>query len=110
MPPLSPSTALALSRYAGAPMTSVAGAAHHNSPTARAKATAEEFESVFLSAMFNQMFEGLKGDGPFGGAGDAGVWRSFLADEYARNFAKAGGIGIADQVYSTLLKQQEVVR
>ena len=53
--------------------------------------------------MFQQMFTGLKGEGPFGGNGATGVWRSFLTDEYAKSFAKSGGIGIADQVYSTLL-------
>ena len=49
----------------------------------------------------------VQGDGPFGGKGATGVWRSFLTDEYARSFAKAGGIGIADQVYGSLIAQQE---
>ena len=31
-----------------------------------------------------------------------------LTDEYSKSFAKAGGIGIADQVYRTLIAQQEV--
>ena len=44
-----------------------------------------------------QMFTGI-GEGPFGGGGGAGVWRSFLTDEYAKTFAKSGGIGIADHV------------
>jgi hypothetical protein len=35
------------------------------------------------------------------------VWRSFLTDEYAKSFAKAGGIGIAAHVYDTLIAQQE---
>ena len=30
-----------------------------------------------------------------------------LTDEYAKSFAKSGGIGIADQVYRTLIAQQE---
>jgi Rod binding domain-containing protein len=30
-----------------------------------------------------------------------------LTDEYAKSFAKGGGIGIADQVYRTLIAQQE---
>jgi hypothetical protein len=29
-----------------------------------------------------------------------------LTDEYARNFAKAGGVGIAHDVYRTLILQQ----
>jgi peptidoglycan hydrolase FlgJ len=74
----------------------------------KARAQAVDFESVFLNNMFSQMFTGVDGDGPFGGGGKAGVWRSFLTEEYAKSFAKAGGIGIADQVYRALLAQQEV--
>ena len=75
---------------------------------AKAKATSQDFESVFLNSMFQQMFTGLDGDGPFGGSGATGVWRSFLTDEYSKSFAKAGGIGIADQVYRGLIAQQEI--
>jgi len=53
------------------------------------------------------MFTGISGDGPFGGGGAVGVWRSMLTDEYAKSFAKSGGIGIADQVYRTLIARQE---
>jgi peptidoglycan hydrolase FlgJ len=72
------------------------------------KTTAQDFESVFLGQMFSQMTEGLKGDGPFGSTVGTGVWRSMLTDEYAKSFAKAGGIGIADHVYRSLIAQQEI--
>ena len=74
----------------------------------KAKAAAEDFEAMFLNTMFQEMFTGIDGDGPFGGSGALKVWRSFLTDQYAKTFTKAGGIGIADQVYQTLLKQQGV--
>jgi flagellar protein FlgJ len=74
---------------------------------ARARAAARDFEAVFLNTMFEQMYTDIKGDGPFGGSGATGVWRSLLTQEYAKSFAKAGGIGIANQVYKTLLAQQE---
>ncbi|GIK79216.1 MAG: flagellar assembly peptidoglycan hydrolase FlgJ [Pseudorhodoplanes sp.] len=83
--------------------TTVRTAATH----ARARAAAEEFEAVFLNSMFSQMMTAMDGEGPFGGGQSVGVWRSFLTDEYAKSFAKKGGIGIADQVYRTLLAQQE---
>ena len=73
----------------------------------KARASAQDFEAVFLNSMFQQMFTGLQGEGPFGGNGATGVWRSFLTDEYSKSFAKAGGIGIADQVYRSLIAQQE---
>ena len=75
---------------------------------AKAKQTAEDFEAVFLNNMFQQMFTGIEGDGPFGGKGSSGVWRSFLTDEYAKSFAKKGGIGLADHVYKAMMQQQEV--
>jgi len=74
---------------------------------AKAKAASKDFEAVFLNSMFQQMFTGLDGEGPFGGNGATGVWRSFLTDEYSKSFAKAGGIGIADQVYRSLIAHQE---
>jgi Rod binding domain-containing protein len=74
---------------------------------AKAKETAESFEAVFLNSMFQQMFTDAGGEGPLGGKGAGGVWRSMLTDEYARSFAKSGGIGIADQVYGALIAQQE---
>ena len=77
---------------------------------AKAKTAAQNFEAVFLNSMFAQMYTGVDGDGPFGGSGATGIWRSLLTDEYAKSFAKAGGIGIADQVYKTLIAQQEMHR
>jgi Rod binding domain-containing protein len=74
---------------------------------AKARKSSVDFEAVFLNSMFNQMFTAVDGEGPFGGSGATGVWRSFLSDEYAKSFAKSGGIGIADHVYRSLITQQE---
>jgi len=73
---------------------------------AKARANAQDFESMFLNSMLSQMDTGV-GDGPFSGGKAAQTWRSFLTDEYAKNFSKAGGIGIADSVYKELIAQQE---
>ncbi len=83
------------------------GSGLSDSAKAKAKSTSQDFEAVFLNSMFQQMFTGIQGDGPFGGNGATGVWRSFLTDEYAKSFAKSGGIGIADQVYKSLIAHQE---
>ncbi|MDO9412231.1 MAG: flagellar assembly peptidoglycan hydrolase FlgJ [Pseudolabrys sp.] len=85
-----------------------AGAGFSEASKAKAKQASEDFEAVFLNSMFQQMFSGLQGEGPMGGNGATGTWRSFLTDEYSKSFAKAGGIGIANQVYTALLAQQEV--
>jgi flagellar protein FlgJ len=72
----------------------------------QAKTAAENFESMFLQTVFQQMFSGIDGEGPFGGSGALKVWRSMLTDQYAKTFAQTGGLGIASHVYDQLLKQQ----
>ncbi|WP_051677771.1 flagellar assembly peptidoglycan hydrolase FlgJ [Bradyrhizobium sp. URHD0069] len=73
---------------------------------AKAKATATDFEAMFLNSMFSQMTSGIKGDGPFGDTTGTGVWRSMLTEQYSQNFAKSGGVGISNDVYRTLILQQ----
>ncbi len=73
---------------------------------AKAKATATDFEAMFLNSMFSQMTAGLKGEGPFGDTPSTGVWRSMLTEQYSRQFAKAGGVGISNEVYRTLILTQ----
>ncbi|MDB5484800.1 MAG: hypothetical protein JWQ51_1806 [Tardiphaga sp.] len=73
---------------------------------AKIKAQSQDFEALFLNSMFSQMTSGVKGDGPFGDTTGTGVWRSMLTDEYSKSFAKAGGVGISNEVYRTLILQQ----
>jgi Rod binding domain-containing protein len=72
----------------------------------KAQTTATDFEAMFLNSMFSQMTAGLKGDGPFGDTPSTGVWRSMLTEQYSKQFAKAGGVGIASEVYRTLILTQ----
>ena len=67
---------------------------------------ARDFEAMFLNSMFSQMTSGIKGEGPFGDTVGTGVWRSMLTDEYSKSFAKAGGVGISNEVFRTLILQQ----
>ncbi len=85
---------------------SLAAARAKNSPQARMRAQAQDFEAQFLNSMFEQMYKGVGGDGPFGNSMGVGPWRSFLTEEYAKSFAKSGGIGIADAVYKQMLARQ----
>jgi Rod binding domain-containing protein len=73
---------------------------------AKAKTTSQDFEAMFLNSMFSQMTTGLKGEGPFGDTPGTGVWRSMLTEQYSKSFAKAGGVGISDAVFRTLIMQQ----
>jgi peptidoglycan hydrolase FlgJ len=87
-----------------APLASAAGGKQVN---AKVWAAAQNFEATFLGSMFENMFTDIDGEGPFGGGQATGIWRSFLTQEYAKIFAKAGGIGLADPVYRALIAHQE---
>ena len=102
-----PATAPMPTRY-GRPDFQLAEALTKVSPQAQAKAKAssQDFEAMFLNSMFSQMTSSIKGEGPFGETPGTGPWRSMLTDQYSKNFAKAGGIGISTDVYRTLILQQ----
>jgi len=96
-----PSTAPRADRELANALTKVSPAAQ-----AKAKTTATDFEAMFLNSMFAQMTSGVKGEGPFGDTPGTGVWRSMLTEQYSKNFAKAGGVGISNEVFRTLILQQ----
>ena len=75
--------------------------------TARMRETAEAFEASFLAQMLKPMFEGLSTEAPFGGGEAEGTWRGFLVEAMAKQTVRAGGIGLADQVVTQMLKMQE---
>jgi len=72
----------------------------------RARAKAEDFEATFVSSMMQHMFTGIGKEGPLGNSSSVGPWRSLLTEQYAKNFVKAGGLGIANQVYKSMLARQ----
>ena len=94
--------------FNGRPDPAFADALTKVSPQAQAKAktTATDFEAMFLNSMFSQMTSGLKGEGPFGDTPGTGVWRSMLTEQYSKSFAHAGGVGIASEVYRSLILKQ----
>jgi len=72
----------------------------------RARAQANDFEAMFLSSMMQHMFTAIGKDGPLGNSQGVGAWRSMLTDQYAKSMVTAGGIGIANQVYKSLMARQ----
>jgi Rod binding domain-containing protein len=107
-PRLATTSAFSVESRNGRPDFELAAALQKVSPQQQAKAqkTATDFEAMFLNSMFAQMTSGLKGEGPFGDTPGTGVWRSMLTEQYSKNFAKAGGVGVASDVYRTLILQQ----
>ncbi|MBL8629413.1 MAG: rod-binding protein [Rhodospirillaceae bacterium] len=73
----------------------------------RAKATADEFESVFVGQMLEYMSEGVEVDPMFGGGHAEEMWKSMMNQEYGKHIVKNGGLGISKQVMDYMLKAQE---
>lgn len=68
--------------------------------------TAEDFEAVFISELLAPIFEHLETDQLGGGGEGERAFRPLLVQEYAKEFVKAGGIGVADAVTRELLRLQ----
>jgi flagellar protein FlgJ len=68
--------------------------------------TAVSFEASFLSSMFQTMFKSVTTSAPFGGGEGEDMWKSFLAEQMAKQTSKRGGIGIAKSVEREMLKLQ----
>ena len=97
-----------LAKPGGPGMPSIVNATNLPPAQTKARDVAEKFESVFLEQMLQHMFEGVKTDGMFGGGQSEKVYRSMLNQYYADAISKRGGIGIADAVYSEILKMQHI--
>lgn len=73
----------------------------------KAHKTANDFESMFLESSLDRLTQSEGTDGPLGENGTGGgVYRSMLTKEYASQIMKSGGVGIANQVFSEMMKMQ----
>lgn len=75
--------------------------------TKKAEQSAESFEAFFLTRMMESMFEGVSTDGVFGGGHAEKIYRSLLLDEYGKEMAKVGSVGVKDYVMQAILQMQE---
>lgn len=94
-PPIAPSST------AAAPRTQA------TTDPAAARKAGEDFESFFLSQVFQNMFAGIDADPLFGGGNGETVYRSLLLQQYSKVAARSGGVGIADAVQREILRLQE---
>lgn len=73
----------------------------------QAEKSAEDFEAFFLTRMMESMFEGVSTNGMFGGGNAEKIYRSMLLDEYGKEMAKVGCVGVKDWVMRSVLELQE---
>ena len=74
---------------------------------ARAQKAAKEFEGVFITQMLGQMFSGIETDKTFGGGQGETMFRSLMIDQYGKQIASQGGLGLASTITAQLLKHQD---
>lgn len=70
--------------------------------TAQLREVAQSLEAAFLSEMLKSAGIGKTPDGFGGGAGED-QFASFLRDEQAMQMTKAGGIGLAESLFESMI-------
>lgn len=73
----------------------------------KVRETAGKFEAFFVGQMMEYMSAGIKADDTFGGGHAEETWRSMLNQEYGKEIAKTGRLGISDMIAKDMLKMQE---
>lgn len=69
---------------------------------------AVDLEGVFLNTLMKEMFSSIDtSEESFGGGFAEETWRGIQAEQFATALAEKGGIGLADNLMSDLLRLQE---
>jgi len=84
----------------------VKGAGKHQDLN-KVRDAAEKFEAFFIGQMMEHMSAGIETDPTFGGGHGEDMWRSMLNQEYGKEIARTGRLGITEQVMQGMLKMQE---
>jgi flagellar protein FlgJ len=76
-------------------------------PAALAK-SAHDFEAMAIGQMLQPMFDTVKtAKGLFGGGTGEEAWKPMLVQEFAKQIAAHGGLGLAKPVYDAMIRMQE---
>ncbi len=76
-------------------------------PAKVAKA-ANDFEAMAIGQLLQPMFDTVDTSrGAFGGGAGEEAWKPMLVQEFAKQIAAHGGLGLAKPVYDAMLRMQE---
>jgi len=73
----------------------------------RLKDAAEDFEAIFARQMMKHMRSGFIGDGMFGPGAAGEIYSDMMDTAVADKIAEQGALGLADMLYSQMVKQLE---
>ena len=96
-----------LQKQAAGQAAALSSAAGKSTDLNKVRDAAQKFEAFFIGQMMEHMTSGLETDETFGGGHGEDVWKSMLNQEYGKEVAKTGRLGITDQVMKGMLKMQE---
>nr|WP_257215123.1 rod-binding protein [Sphingomonas sp. R-74633] len=74
---------------------------------AKNKATAKNFEAVFLGQMTSMMMSTVDQGENFNGGNGEDMFRGILAEKLGNSIADRGGIGLAPMVLDQIIKLQQ---
>ena len=108
MPALAPFLASAAAGLAGEAPGSAKASDARALAEARARRTADDFETMFLEQSLERMVSSAGEEGPMGENGAGGpIYRSMLVKGNAGTIVKSGGVGISSQVFREIMRLQE---
>jgi len=67
----------------------------------------KQFEAMFISEMLSHMFDSVKVDPEFGGGQAEETYRGLMIEEYGKQIANNGGIGLANEIKAQMIAMQE---
>ncbi len=76
----------------------------------QARQKAEELAAVFLNTLVKEMVSSTDSKSEFGGGYAEKTWRSMQSEQFAAAIARSGGLGIADQIMSSLIGVQQAAQ
>jgi flagellar protein FlgJ len=70
--------------------------------------SAQDFEAMAIGQLLQPMFDTVKtANGLFSGGAGEEAWKPMLVQEFAKQIAAHGGLGLAKPVYDAMLRMQE---
>ena len=78
------------------------------SDTAKVAKSAHDFEAMAIGQLLQPMFDTVNtAKGAFGGGAGEEAWKPMLVQEFAKQIANHGGLGLAKPVYDAMMRMQE---
>jgi len=75
---------------------------------AKVAKSAHDFEAMAIGQLLQPMFDTVDtSHGTFGGGPGEEAWKPMLVQEFAKQIANHGGLGLAKPVYDAMMRMQE---